>query len=116
MSRNNGTEYLTGFLFMGVIGALIFMGVDIVTGTDKLVMAVITDKTHKITTDKDGDTTHHFLVSFKRDDGVFGEIDVNRSKFHGLQVGNRVVLRVTIGGKSGKEYNRDINLFTGGEQ
>lgn len=120
---NNTPEFFVIVLCLFLVVSVIFIVVDRVSGSTKLVMATISDKYHEIDrttrTDEGGNrhtsTTHYYWVYFNRDDGKKDRMDVGSWNFGSYVVSERIVVNYTVGGKSGMEYLCGIEKFTGAE-
>lgn len=116
---------VSGIALVAFIGFIIF---DRVTGTTKLEMGAVIDKhhehiVHSHTRHKSNGRVEHYTDShdyyyivYQRKDGRRDQTDVGYWYFNDYCVGEQVVLRYTIGGRTGKEYFVGLEKFKGAEQ
>ena len=103
-----------------IVSIFSFVVYDRCSGTTELVMATIYDKEHRVShsRDKNGheSTSHYYYLTFKMDKGGYEEESVSSWNYHSARVGQRVVLKFTVGGKSGMRYFVSYSDFKGAEQ
>jgi hypothetical protein len=116
-----------GLVILFVVAGLIFMVYDRMTGTTKLEMGEVYDKYHEhetrrhSSTDSKGHTTYHtdeydyYYICYRRKSGGSDKTDVGYWSFDKYRVGDKIVLKYTVGGRTGMEYFVGLEKFTGAE-
>lgn len=106
---------IVAILAVSIIAYTIY---DRITGETKLVMGSVIDKYVVRTTHTTGKTTstnedHYIIIS--TDNGITDKLSMWESDFFSYKVGERVVVRFTIGGHSKSYYMVGITKYNGME-
>jgi sugar lactone lactonase YvrE len=112
-----------------LIWGVLWIHEDISTGSVKLIMADVIDKKHEhiveqhMKTNEEGefdgfetDEHDYYWLSFKRQDGVVERHDVwSMGELNKYTIGQRLVVKYIVGGKSKNEYYQGFDVFVGAE-
>lgn len=102
--KDHWPAYLIG---IAAVFALFFL-TDCALGTSRYEAAVVTDKEHRITTDDDGNRTHHYDLHVTGM-GFDESISVSHGRYDSLKVGDKVMVTTRRGKFTGLDYRMDAN-------
>ena len=130
MNREDfATISLTVFAVALISYCVWYVATDISTGKDFIKIATISDKHHsrhssdEAITDSHGkilgyrtSITNYYYIHYTRQDGISDRIDVHDEyRFRNFVVGQKILVKGVIGGRSGREYLRGIEPYIGAE-